>query len=342
MQIVKEETWQRRDGCTACISGLQMMRIHFTAEDLARTRFLPEPAPLMELKLALVALHRRDTAPRFSRWRRAALTRFPESGRPLWELVAGFSGAVSTTAVCGDLDEALDTVRGLSRDQGRQEASRWFGAGGRVVPSWLRDVADGNRDAEQCLIRAFYSAYAAILRPWWPAIRAGHHTELARNGRLLARQGTIGMLTNLVPGARWHNACLEIDTPCEREIRLRGRGLALAPTVFWAGTPLLAGAPDQPALLVYPSHTPALLEVGLDHDPLAGVLGPTRAAVLRLLSRPTVTKDIARRLDISPASASEHTTALRAARLIISHRDGKAVLHHATPLGLDLINTNSQ
>jgi hypothetical protein len=51
-----------------------MIRIHFTAEDLALTRFLPEPAPLMELKLALVALHRRDAATRFSRWRRAALT----------------------------------------------------------------------------------------------------------------------------------------------------------------------------------------------------------------------------------------------------------------------------
>jgi DNA-binding transcriptional ArsR family regulator len=295
----------------------------------------------MELKLALVALRRRDAAPRFSRWRRAALTRFPESARPLWDLVAGFSGAVSATAVCGDLDEALDAVRGLSRDQGRQEASRWFGAGG-VVPSWLRDIADGNRDAEQCLIRAFYSAYATILRPWWPEIRAGHHTELARHGRLLARQGTVGMLTSLVPGARWHDARLEIDIPRQDEIRLGGRGLALAPTVFWSGTPLLAGAPDQPVLLVYPSHTPALLQAGLDHDPLAGVLGPTRAAVLRLLSRPTVTKDIAHRLGISPASASEHATALRAARLIISRRDGKAVLHHASPLGLDLINTNSQ
>jgi DNA-binding transcriptional ArsR family regulator len=319
-----------------------MIRIHFTAEDLARTRFLPEPAPLMELKLALVALRRRDAVPRFSRWRRSALTRFPESARPLWELAAGFSGAVSTTAVCGDLDEALDVVRGLSRDQGRQEASQWFGAGAGAVPSWLRDVAEGNRDAEQCLIRAFYSAYAAILRPWWPAILAGHHTELARHGQLLARQGTVGMLTNLVPGAHWHDARLEIDTPRQREIRLRGRGLALVPTAFWAGTPLLAGAPDQPVLLVYPSHTPTLLQVEPGRDPLAGVLGPTRAAVLRLLSRPTVTKDIARRLGISPASASEHATALRAARLIISHRDGKAVLHHATALGLELINTNSQ
>ncbi len=296
---------------------------------------------MTELKLALITLHRRDAAPRFNSWRRATLTRIPESARPVWELVAGFSGALSPTAVCGDIDEALHLARGLTRDQARREIRLWYGTDGRAVPSLLRDAADGNRDAMQSVTRAFSSAYAAILRPHWPAIRASHHAELAHHGRLLARQGTVGMLTNLVPGARWHDACLEIDTPRHREIRLRGRGLALAPTAFWAGQPLLADAPDQPVMLVYPSHTPTLLQVGPDHDPLAGILGPTRAAVLRLLGRPTVTKDIARRLRISPASASEHATALRAARLIISQRDGKAVLHHATPLGLELINTNS-
>jgi hypothetical protein len=44
-----------------------MIRIHFTAEDLARTRFLPEPAPLMELKLALITLRRPGAAFRFTR-----------------------------------------------------------------------------------------------------------------------------------------------------------------------------------------------------------------------------------------------------------------------------------
>jgi DNA-binding transcriptional ArsR family regulator len=319
-----------------------MIRIHFTAEDLARTRFLPEPAPLTELKLALVTLRRPVAEPRFNRWRRAALTRLPESARPIWELVAAFSGSLSTTAVCGDIDEALDMAMGLTRDQADHEIRLWYGNGGRGVPSLMRDAADGNRDAKQRINRALRSAYTAILGPHWPAVRAGHHTELAHHGRLLARQGPVGMLTSLVPGTRWHDTRLEIDSPYHREIRLGGRGLALAPTAFWAGPPLLAAAPDQPVMLVYPSHTPALLQIESGHDPLVDILGSTRAAVLRLLSRPTVTKDIARRLGISPASASEHATALRAARLITSQRDGKAVLHHATPLGLDLINTNSR
>jgi DNA-binding transcriptional ArsR family regulator len=319
-----------------------MIRIHFTAEDLARTRFLPGPAPLTELKLAMIMLRRPDPAPRFKHWRRAALTRLPESARPVWELVADFSGTLSTTAVCGDIDEALDMAQGVTRDQANREIGIWYGTRSRPVPSVLRDAADGDREATRRVTRAFASTYAAVLEPYWHAIRAGHHAELAHHGRVLARQGTVGMLTNLVPGARWDDGCLEIDTPYQREIRLRGGGLALAPTAFWTGRPLLADAPDQPVMLVYPSHTPAQLQVGSDHDPLADILGSTRASVLRLLSRPTVTKDIARRLGISRASASEHATALRAARLVISQRDGKAVLHHATPLGLDLINTNGR
>src|SRR5262245_58698613 len=178
------------------VARASVIRVHFTAEDLGRTRFLPEPAPLMELKLALVALRRRDAAPRFNRWRRAALTRFPESARPLWDLTSGFSGAMSTIAVCGDLDEALSIARSLTRDQAHQVSSTWFGAGGVAAPLWLRHAAEGDRDAMRCVMRAFASAYATILRPHWAAIRASHHTELARHGRHQTRQGTVDMLVN--------------------------------------------------------------------------------------------------------------------------------------------------
>lgn len=74
-----------------------MIRIEFTVEDIARVSFLPEPAPMLELKLALISLRRRDPAPRLCQWRQAALAGFPASAKPLWDLVGGFSGALSTT-----------------------------------------------------------------------------------------------------------------------------------------------------------------------------------------------------------------------------------------------------
>lgn len=44
-----------------------MLRIHFEAADFARARFLPEPAPLVELKLALMMLARPQTDPALQR-----------------------------------------------------------------------------------------------------------------------------------------------------------------------------------------------------------------------------------------------------------------------------------
>jgi DNA-binding transcriptional ArsR family regulator len=322
-----------------------MLRIHFTAEDLARTRFLPEPAPMLELALALVMLHRRDAEPRLEPWRRACLATYPEAARPLREVFAYGSGSLTATAaVSADLDETLEVLCGLPRDQARGVISRWYGNRSAPVPSWVRNAAYGDRHAQQIMVRAFRAAYAAILRPHWSAVRANYHAELVRHGRVLARHGVADMLTTLLPGARWRDDCLEFDTPYHQDVQLHGDGLALAPSAVWAGPPLLAGgSPDEPTLLVYPSHTPtALWADPADDDPLAGSLGSTRAAVLRLLAQPTATTDIARQLGISPASASEHAATLRAARLAASHRDGKAVLHQATPLGLDLINVNSQ
>ncbi|MET7702921.1 helix-turn-helix domain-containing protein [Streptomyces sp. NPDC005485] len=57
---------------------------------------------------------------------------------------------------------------------------------------------------------------------------------------------------------------------------------------------------------------------------------------------PPAGSDVARELDVSKSSASEHTKALRDARLITTHRDGKAVWHTCTPLGLDLLTTRSE
>jgi DNA-binding transcriptional ArsR family regulator len=48
---------------------------------------------------------------------------------------------------------------------------------------------------------------------------------------------------------------------------------------------------------------------------------------------------VARRLNISPAAASQHTTVLRNAGLLVSHRDRNTVLHTLTPLGRAMLNS---
>ncbi|MFC7247536.1 ArsR/SmtB family transcription factor [Catellatospora aurea] len=78
---------------------------------------------------------------------------------------------------------------------------------------------------------------------------------------------------------------------------------------------------------------------GPSHASLAALLGRTRAAVLEVVAAgPVSTGALARRVNVSAPSASQHATALRAANLIASQRVGASMLHSVTPLGWSLLN----
>ncbi|MFV2115538.1 winged helix-turn-helix domain-containing protein [Micromonospora sp. LOL_025] len=61
------------------------------------------------------------------------------------------------------------------------------------------------------------------------------------------------------------------------------------------------------------------------------------ARSVRPRPRPAHHHDARRAVGISISSASEHAGALRAAGLVSSVRDGGAVLHRLTPLGVELL-----
>jgi DNA-binding transcriptional ArsR family regulator len=112
------------------------------------------------------------------------------------------------------------------------------------------------------------------------------------------------------------------------------------PSLFWRGTPLRGAHPDGSLLLVYSALTPLPLVPPPDAaaDPLAALLGHTRAQVLHVLAHPHTTGGLARRLGISAATASGHAKTLRAAGLVTTARDGKSVQHTCTSLGARLLS----
>lgn len=71
-------------------------------------------------------------------------------------------------------------------------------------------------------------------------------------------------------------------------------------------------------------------------------MGRTRAAVLAAAADGCSTTGLARRLGISPATASQHASVLRRAALITTRRDGKAVLHTTTHLGTALLASTTR
>jgi DNA-binding transcriptional ArsR family regulator len=72
---------------------------------------------------------------------------------------------------------------------------------------------------------------------------------------------------------------------------------------------------------------------------LASLLGRTRAHALETLVDPCTTSELARRVGVSPATASHHASVLRAAGLISSHRDGVKILHRLTAKGRSLLGS---
>jgi hypothetical protein len=186
--------------------------------------------------------------------------------------------------------------------------------------------------------------HSLAVTPYWSRIQAAVEADRARRARAMLDGGPEGLLASLRPSMRWADGVLEVlDYPDSRELRLDGRGLLLVPSFFCARTPVALLDPTLPPVLVYPvDRLGGLLgEAGPGagrhpegtREALAALLGRTRAAVLEAADDGCTTGEVARRLRISAAAASQHTTVLRNAGLLVSHRDRNTVLHTLTPLG---------
>jgi DNA-binding transcriptional ArsR family regulator len=154
---------------------------------------------------------------------------------------------------------------------------------------------------------------------------------------MLGEGGVDLLLATLHPDIAWTYPVLTLLCVDKVEYHLHGQGIRLAPTYFLT-RPSVLDRPDGRFEVYYPARSD--LE-GLSHAgcPLQLLLGRTRAAVLKTVGAGATTSQIALRLGISVASASEHATILRNAGLIASARLRNAVVHSRTPLGADLVTT---
>jgi DNA-binding transcriptional ArsR family regulator len=311
-----------------------VIRVHLTAQDLLRTRFASHPAPLIELGLALAALHRHD--PELACWRRAAATGFPPASRPLLELIpASATGPLFLDPVTSSLAEGLALVQQAPTRFVAAELERVSGT--RRPPPWMRMLADRDAQSWRDLDRALRLAYQHLLRDSWPRVWSGFRAELAWRSRLITEQGVQAALSTLHPAVSWSGTVLQIAAAAEFEVLPGGAGLTLLPSVLRTGRPMISAHPDGSTVILYPAITPLPLIDEAAADPVAELLGHTRAAVLRLTCRERTTTELAAELGVSAAAVSGHTRTLREAGLIVTARAGKAVLHSLTPLGARLL-----
>jgi DNA-binding transcriptional ArsR family regulator len=313
-----------------------MLRVPFSTEDLLRTRFAPEPAPLLELSAALAVLQCRDAL--FERWRRRARATLPRAARPMLELVpATAASPLFLDPFSEGLEDGMDTVLSAPQAVVEQELTRVFAD--RRATSFVKGLRDGDREVRDSLAEAMRAAHRALLSDQWPRIQAGYRAEVSLRSRIFAEHGVRGVLTSIYDGTSWDGNILQIPVESQLRIDLAGLGVTLLPSMLWRGRPMFARHPDGSLLIFYAAVTPLpLLDGDLGGSSLAALLGTTRATMLTLAATNPTTTELARQTDVSAPSASAHTKVLRECGLITTKRDGKAVRHALTALGEQLLN----
>ena len=318
-------------------------RIHFSEDDLARIQVSPTMGPLAETVLA-VALLRCPQQPRtlLGDWR--GQVRVTPGMRPLTALLPPGCHGVDLPTLTGEqatielgLQALLDVPRGHLLVEMEYTDQR------HRLPALAWAMAESGGRPE--LAGAVEAAYQELVRPFWPRIRAWLHAEQATRRRTLAREGPGALLASLQgPRIRWRPPILEILKPGNGEMELGGRGIALVPSVFVGKEPSLHENPNDmdevPRLVLPASDAGGARLWAAPRSPgsaLAALVGRNRAAVLRSIADGCSTTELADRVGISLAAASQHAAVLRGAGLIATRRQGGAVLHVLTPPGAELL-----
>ena len=317
-------------------------RIHFSEDDLARIQVSPTMGPLAETVLA-AALLRGPQQPRnlLSEWR--GQVRVTPRMRPLTALLPpGCRGVdlATLTGVNATIEQGLQALLDLPREHLLVEME-YTDRRNRLPPlAWAMAEAGARPE----LAEAAEAAYQELIQPFWPRIRACLHAEQATRHRTLSREGPGALLASLQgPRIRWRPPVLEILMPRNVEMELGGRGIALVPSVFVGKDPSLHENPndmDEMPRLVLPATDAGgarLWATRRGGSALAALVGRNRAAVLQSIADGCTTTELASRVGISLAAASQHASVLRGAGLIITRRQGGAVLHLLTPLGTELL-----
>lgn len=201
-------------------------------------------------------------------------------------------------------------------------------------------IADPSTALDQ-ITSALDSYWRATLEPEWRRMRALLQEDLAFRLEELASGGVERLLRNLHPSIHFRGDRIEMDRPycCDGE-PLPGQGLLLVPCVFtWPAGLSVTAAPHVPTITYPPRGLGRLWECQEDvsESPLADLVGRTRAAIVGHLDLPMSTTHLAHQLGVSAPTLSVHLSILKAAGVVDSRRDGRAVLYSRTSLGNQLL-----
>jgi DNA-binding transcriptional ArsR family regulator len=332
-----------------------MLTIRFGPPDLASVRF--GVSPLIELWQSVRALQSPVARALHSPWLVDARARVERLDFALLQALQPLQGCnpdfmhPPPDGPCGELELELARMVATPPDQIRREILGCCGE--EPVPAALQRFVDTPEAAVHQLADLLRAYWQQVLEPHWERIRTGLEGDVLYRAQQMAGGGLRALFGDIDPSIRYDDARLVIEPrrrpqapptivtkSWNRSLDLRGRGLLLVPSVFvWPAVAIIDQGLWQPTL-IYPARGSGLVwePVGPPSEGLAALIGTRRAMILASLEGPCSTTGLARRLDVGPASISQHLAVLHDAGLIERHRVGRVVLYRRSPAGNLLID----
>jgi hypothetical protein len=325
-----------------------VLRTHFTPEDLARSSFASTPDPLWEVLFSSFRFRDADRHPELAPWAhrvRNDQSRAVRLGPGVRLLsVIGPRGPyipdfLTPAASKEGLDAGFDAIMSTPRQRLRAELDRLAQRG--PLPDWVRPLSEGDVDFLQRLTTELRAYHDSAVAPYQELMQRGVDADRAARARGMAERGIEGLFSGMGTGVRWQRPTLEVEYRVDKDLYLNGRGLRVVPSFFSRGTADSLADTSLSPILIFPiaqdSQWTSLSAIN-GRKSLEALMGANRAAVLYAAGPGTTTTELANRLGTSLASVSRHSTVLRNAGLLKTHRNGSAVVHVLTPLGAALLD----
>ena len=201
-------------------------------------------------------------------------------------------------------------------------------------------------DGPERVAAALWDYWSLALEPHWSAIRAVLDEDVAFRATELTKGGLGTMLASLHPSVTVIGDVLHIDKAINSHEELTEAGLVLVPSAFTWPRVIFASNDAGPWSLTYAARGVGNLWSTAEpsdrlEDPLAALLGRSRAAILGCLAVPMSTTELAVKLGQSPPAVSQHLAVLRRSGLASSWRSGRRVLYCRTALADSIVAANA-
>lgn len=316
-----------------------MLRLHLAPEDLRTVHVGNAPAPLLELGNLV-----RGRVPNVTPDAATGLR-----GRPGFEadreLLAALFLLPCTPGFLQpgltDRAAAIDAVCSVAPDRARHDLAENV-ISGYPMPAWALELTRpglGGLRLRRRLERALSRAVQALVEPVLEDVRPRAATWAAGIEATRRAGGTGASLDALGDHVRLRGGVLEVDlfSGAEVEAATSASGLHIVPSLASHPTVSVSntGAPTTITVPMPCAPNPTSSDE-VDATPaLADLIGRTRTRLLLLVAfEPGLgVRALARRLDVAPATASQHIRVLRNSGLVKSHETGVTV----SALGLQLI-----